>query len=167
MDPLLAGLIVALIGAAGGFLGSFVGARVAAGSQERIAQKQIESQLRLAAIDRRLQVHQEAYTFWIRAMRALRKRDELATILPEAYDWWDRNCLYFSSPELATDFKRTMSEAGSYEAMLNAADRFLMEKIMNEMMETGPKLQRAVGLPLIGNPIIEDKELKGNNLNVK
>jgi len=161
MDPILAGLVGAIIGSVGGFLGSFVGARVAAGSQERIAQQQIESQLRLAAIDKRLQVHQEAYAYWIKIIRAMGDRETLGDLLKQAYEWWDNNCLYFSSPDLATDFRRTITEAGGYETMRRGgASATLLEDIYKQLMATGEKIQSAVGLPAIGNVQLQAKEKK-------
>ena len=49
--------------------------------------------LRMAAIDKRLAVHQEGYTLLRRALRNRQKENFWDTIF-EAQEWWENNCLY-------------------------------------------------------------------------
>jgi hypothetical protein len=49
-------------------------------------------QLRLAAIDKRLQVHQEAFTNWRKLFTS--NADDMEMVAQECRDWWNLNCLY-------------------------------------------------------------------------
>lgn len=52
-------------------------------------------QLRMAAIDKRLQAHQEAYALWRELVRlAFGDPRLLGEKVMESQAWWDRNCLY-------------------------------------------------------------------------
>ncbi len=53
------------------------------------------NQLRLAAIDRRLQAHQEAYAYWAALMKYIHE-DRVDEVAREAEDWWTHNCLYLT-----------------------------------------------------------------------
>ena len=55
-----------------------------------------KNQLRLAALDRRLQAHQDAYTLWLRLMRNTHKHEELSPIVIECQNG-GKNCLFLSS----------------------------------------------------------------------
>ena len=59
-------------------------------------------QLRLAAVDKRLQVHQEAFTLW-RKMLEFAYDDEVGKVVLEAQAWWEQNCIYLE-PEARQAF---------------------------------------------------------------
>jgi hypothetical protein len=50
-------------------------------------------QLRLAAIDRRLEVHQEAFTLWRELMSVMHSKD-VDEVAKKCGDWWGKNCVY-------------------------------------------------------------------------
>jgi hypothetical protein len=50
-------------------------------------------QLRLAAIDRRLEVHQEAFTLWRELMSAMHG-DGVREAATNCDEWWGSNCIY-------------------------------------------------------------------------
>lgn len=66
----------------------------------RVRQQDWEHQLRLAALDRRLQAHQDAFHFWWRLSGILHGEpvdpDALMGCASEFSDWWSKNCLYLS-----------------------------------------------------------------------
>lgn len=51
-----------------------------------------QNSLRMAALDRRLQAHQEAFTLWRKLV--LHARDDFEDVMVEVQDWWEKNCLY-------------------------------------------------------------------------
>ncbi|WP_028215333.1 hypothetical protein [Paraburkholderia mimosarum] len=58
-------------------------------------------QLRMAALDKLLQAHQEAFALWRRLYRGVHS-DEIAEIVKECEKWWNDNCLYLE-PEAFSD----------------------------------------------------------------
>ena len=55
---------------------------------------QYKNQLRLAALDRRLEVHQQAYALWQKLMDVLYDKERIGEVIRECQDWWVRNNLY-------------------------------------------------------------------------
>ena len=54
-------------------------------------------QLRLAAVDRRLQTHQEAFELWRKIMKAVHT-EEMGPVTIECQHWWEQNCVYLEPP---------------------------------------------------------------------
>lgn len=50
-------------------------------------------QMRFAAIDRRLEVHQQAFTLWRQLIQKVHT-DEIGGTVIECQRWWEGNCLY-------------------------------------------------------------------------
>lgn len=55
---------------------------------------QYKNQLRLAALDRRLEVHQQAFALWQKLMDVLYDRERIGEVIMECRDWWIENNLY-------------------------------------------------------------------------
>ncbi|MDR4510052.1 MAG: hypothetical protein MRJ65_17760 [Candidatus Brocadiaceae bacterium] len=55
----------------------------------------VRHQLRIAALDRRLQAHQEAFELWRKLISNVHNND-IGNVVIECQDWWDKNCLYLS-----------------------------------------------------------------------
>jgi hypothetical protein len=53
-------------------------------------------QLRLAALDRRLKAHQQAFTLWQELDRN-KTTDKIDSVILECQKWWDNNCLYLDT----------------------------------------------------------------------
>lgn len=51
-----------------------------------------KQQLRMAAVDRRLQAHQEAFALWRKMIGT--GAEGTGAIVLECQEWWDQNCLY-------------------------------------------------------------------------
>lgn len=63
-----------------------------------LAQGEWKNQLRLAAIDKRLEVHQKAYSLLRKFMRILSNDEQTnKALFDECQDWWDNNSLYLTS----------------------------------------------------------------------
>ena len=69
-----------------------------------IAKKERITQFRLAALEKRLAVHQEAYTLWTELYWSLNKPEDIGSIAHKCQEWWYRNCLYLD-PESRKSFK--------------------------------------------------------------
>jgi hypothetical protein len=62
-----------------------------------LEQLKARNQLRMAALDTRLRVHQEAFTNWRKLFTS--SGDEMEEVAKECSDWWNLNCLYLE-PEV-------------------------------------------------------------------
>lgn len=157
-------VIVPLVSA---IMGGVISAHIAAVNQSRITEKRFQHELKLAALDKRLEVHQQAYTWWLNVLRSLFEKEKLhKEILPSAYKWWDENCLYLHK-NVAHKLRAAFLIAGTYEVMAdayrgqpNGADS--IERMHLDIASVGPLIQAAVGLPEI-NP----SELASNSRDQK
>jgi len=83
-DPVL----TALVGLGGTLVGALIAVIVA--RHNRI------HQMKLAALEKRLATHQEAYAFCHAFCQYLRHESKLPKIVDASERWWFRNCLYLS-----------------------------------------------------------------------
>lgn len=75
-------------------------------------------QLRLAALDRRLLAHQEAFILW-RELFASIHTPEVGKAVLKCQEWWERNCLYLE-PNVREAFVDAYSAAHSHQALVQA-----------------------------------------------
>src|SRR5262245_13021112 len=54
-----------------------------------------KQQLRMVAVEKRLEAHQQAYTLW-RKLRSNAHLEGINSIVLECQEWWERNCLYLA-----------------------------------------------------------------------
>jgi len=79
------------------FLGLLVGGAVTGLIQYGIAEADWKHQLRTAALEKRLQVHQEAFALW-RSIRQLIESDVgKPSLIEECEKWWENNNLYLTA----------------------------------------------------------------------
>jgi len=55
------------------------------------------NQLKMAALDKRLEAHQAAYKLWLQLRRSLHKRDKNTDMVIKCQNWWEKNCLYLDT----------------------------------------------------------------------
>jgi len=139
VDPVLAGLLGALIGAGVALAGSLL--------QARTARLQRRDQYRLAALDRRLQAHQEAFTLWTRVLWSISEAS-VSERAGDAQEWWIQNCLYLD-PAASEAFRKAFLTAPSIR---HTDDLHLRKLEMADVMRVGDLLLTAVSLPPIAEP---------------
>ncbi|MEM5419642.1 hypothetical protein [Paraburkholderia ferrariae] len=86
-----------------------------------IEQLKSKHQLRVAAIDRRLQAHQEAFKLW-RKLYAKAHSDEVSAIIRECQAWWEDNCLYLDEKS-RNAFANAYWAAGHHKMLLQSPVR--------------------------------------------
>jgi hypothetical protein len=109
-------------------------------------------QLRVAAIDRRLAAHQEAFALWRRLNQHLDAED-LHVIVTECNDWWTANCLYLE-PDARQAFSDAYWGASMYRQLRRTQDinpthdigPIVLERL-NTIIEAGNRIAKAVELP--------------------
>jgi hypothetical protein len=75
-----------------------------------------EHQLRLAALDRRLEAYQQAFTLWQKLYSALHS-DRMTSVVIECQNWWNSNCLYLDA-QAREAFIRACTAANQHESLL-------------------------------------------------
>jgi len=73
-------------------------------------------QLRMAAVDRRLQAHQEAFTLW-REILSTVHTEEIGKTVQKCQTWWEQNCVYLES-KVRVGFLDAYSASHGHSKML-------------------------------------------------
>ncbi len=77
--------------------------------------------LRLAAVERRLAAHQEAYALWCGLLRDLHNPDRVHEAAVRCQSWWRENCLYLD-PKSRREFWDGSLDAAMYHDLKGVAD---------------------------------------------
>jgi len=109
-------------------------------------------QLRLAALERRLVAHQEAYTRWWQ-LRRLIMRDEGLKLFDFAYgceEWWTQNCIFLEA-EAREAFYKAIINAHVHGALIRdgSVSEGSKKESLAAIRRAGPLLVKAVELPVI------------------
>ena len=111
-------------------------------------------QLRLAAIDKRLEKHQEAYSLWWELRGASRKRDAIGSVVMKCQNWWVNNNLYLDK-EAREAFYRAFLVAANHPILIapGGPRDEIAAKTIRESAETidraAEAIERTVDLPSI------------------
>lgn len=106
-------------------------------------------QLRLAAVDKRLEVHQQGYTHWRKLMANLQSK-EIGAIVFECQTWWENNCLYLSPSAreaFMVAYHSAMIQKSLYEAR---SDGNALKNNLERIAAAGKELVAGVALPSLG-----------------
>lgn len=127
------------------------------------------NQLRLAAVDRRLQAHQDAFRLWRKLARKLYS-EELTGVLLECQEWWEANCLFLSA-EARSAFHAAMWAAHGHEDFVSWAREARSDDAMRQVRENRDVLTRAgevivqgADLPSLGERESQDVTTKTESL---
>lgn len=124
-------------------------------------QKQ-KGQLRFAALDRRLEVAQQAHVLWWNLLRALHT-PEIGTEIQKCQEFWVNNRLYLSE-DVSFSFRRAYMAAGDHENLKEAVrhDASLRSEVQENfkrITEAGEIIVRSVAIPPLNEVPVSD-ELK-------
>jgi hypothetical protein len=105
-------------------------------------------QLRLAALDRRLEAHQEAFALW-RELVGNVYTDEIGKTVLKCQDWWDKNCLYLE-PGVRQAFIQSYAAAHSHRTLVESRpDAKLVTEHWERVIQVGDLILAAVQLPTL------------------
>lgn len=120
-----------------------------------IEDSKAKHQLRMAALDRRLQAHQEAFTLW-RELLASTHTEEIGKIVIKCQDWWVKNCLYLE-PKVRDAFVSAYYAAHSHNGYVRAG---LDSKSLTENWELISRfsnvLFEAIQLPPLSDAAVKE-----------
>ncbi len=132
------------------FIGVLVGSLISGFVQFAMSEANIRQQLRLAALDKRLQAAQEAMTLWHRICEAGEKGQDELEVLQDCKNWWDTNSLYLTA-EARNAFNKAYRAAGDlFVARARHADWNEMKALADVINGASKVITESVDLPSIG-----------------
>ncbi|MBT2299258.1 hypothetical protein J7E70_02160 [Variovorax paradoxus] len=140
------------VGTVSGVLGALVtlwGERHKFFWSDRIERRRFEHAMRSAALEKRLDKHQEAWTHWDNLRRAVGTRDEgaIRTERLKCDDWYSKNCLYLG-PQARVAFWRSIIYAQAhFEAMQGRMPAERVIEWSQLIAAAGSVISRGVALP--------------------
>lgn len=170
-------LLVGILALLGGFLGSYLrtkGKNLATKQDTEEITKKVESikaeyakqlellvqehriflqgqerkhELSVAALDKRLAAHQEAYALWWELMGSAGKREKAHEVVLKCQEWWVHNSLYLS-PEVREAFSQAYHAASFHSDLLTAhGDGKDIRDNWRTIRQAGEVIVKAVALP--------------------
>ena len=169
MLPMLAAISLVFwykIDVAIGLLGVLIGSVISAITSWMVTrentkqqQKDRKQQLAMAALDKRLQVHQEAFVIWKNIVSVIRNLEKpFKIVVEEAEEWWYNNCLYLDS-KASENFWDCIITAPGYRRLYkvheeklkrelsNESDEKMLNETWNTILEPGRSIPAGVELP--------------------
>lgn len=133
--------------------------------------KQIENhshhnRLKVAALDKRLEAHQHAYTLWLQLRRSVHNKDKNTDMVIKCQKWWEGNCLYLDM-ESRKAFMSSIHAVALHPDLTGG--QALKEEVKENwryINECGEILIRGAGLPSFGeNELKEIDEIDESRAN--
>ena len=118
---------------------------------EHLEQARQRHQLQVAALDRRLAVHQEAYTLWWGLTTVAHDQDDAkrASYVRKCEDWWAKNCLYLT-PDARIAFRRSYFAARDHKDCKDARDSDLVRRNWKTILAASDAIVEGAELPSWG-----------------
>lgn len=108
------------------------------------------NQLKLVALERRLQVHQEAFTLWREVYGALHT-EEIGKVILRCQDWWEKKCLYLE-PEVRNSFVAAYGAANTQRMLVQSLQNYETINANMKVVTDFPNiLFKAMELPLLNS----------------
>lgn len=119
-----------------------------------------KQQLRMAALEKRLAAHQEAYTRWRELMSKASSSDEKDVIIycQQCEEWWKRNCLYLGR-EAREAFRQASFAAKDHPRLRAEGGGFTSAEVTENfdiIRKAGVEIVSGAELPSLGELEAED-----------
>ena len=114
----------------------------------------VQHALRFAAIDRRLQAHQEAFCLWRRLLEAISDDAGRGKLVLECQDWYRKNCLYLEK-DAREAFSIAYSSAGILSQFQDTRSNDSVVSLRKDILNAGKVIAETVSLP--GLTVVEEK----------
>lgn len=138
-----------------GLAGAVVGAAIAASVQFVTSRSEQLDRYRLAAIEKRLQAHQEAFALWIKLLSKVHSENEIGAVVMECQTWWENNCLYLEE-KARKAFRTAYTCAFNHKDYLkDRSNPQLVKDNWADVVAAGEALANAVALPPVGDLVKE------------
>jgi hypothetical protein len=121
-------------------------------NQVLLEQVKLRGQLRLAAAEKRLEIHQEAFVMW-RGLLQVVHTAQVREVVRTCQTWWEHNCLFLTA-EARGAFMRAYQAAADHQMILdgprNDETARLARENWNTIMRAGLDIVEGVNLPAMG-----------------
>ena len=146
-----------------GMIGITVGALISGFFSYFINETNYKKQLRLAALDKRLEAHQQAFTLWSEIVSNIYEINKINDVIQKSEIWWLKNCLYLG-PKSRSAFHACLLFAGNHSNLCNASipkhdNKIERHESWKIIMLPGKTLVEEMELPNLN----EDEFLKRKN----
>lgn len=131
-----------------GLLGVATGAFISEFSHRQYARDERRHKLRMAALDKRLQAHQEAFSLWRKILADMGDSSKIGETVDRCQEWWDNNCLYLTS-EARQAFVRAYLSANTRHVTLMSRDIEAVRTEFEIIKRAGDLIVQGVELPII------------------
>jgi len=131
-----------------GLLGVIVGALISEGAKSVSAERNRTHQLRLAAIEKRLQTHQEAYSRWRMLIRRINLEENVIETVAKNQLWWEASCLYLE-PAAREAFLHALLSASAHQVEKGKGKTDRLENLYENIRIAGDLIVKGVELPTI------------------
>jgi hypothetical protein len=106
-------------------------------------------QLRMAALERRIEVHQQGYTLWVKLVGSVYREEQLGSVVIECQDWWQRHCLYLDGAGREAFRDAYMAATHHHDLVKAREDAQVLRENWATIMRAGELIVTAVELPSI------------------
>ena len=108
------------------------------------------NRLKMAALDKRLEAYQQAYTLWLRLRRSVHNKDKNIDMVIKCQDWWEENCLYLDMESRKAFLSSIHAVALHPDLTGGQATREEVEENWSVINECGETIIKCAGLPTFG-----------------
>ena len=119
------------------------------------------NQLRMAALEKRLDAHQHAFTLW-RILLEKAHEGDTVHIVGECQAWWDRNCLYLSADARLAFNKAYFAAVHLRAVSKDPSNPEAAIQYMQHIQDAGSAIVAGVELPSLGER--EAQRIYSNNV---
>lgn len=138
-----------------GMIGITIGALISGFFSYFISETNYRKQLRLAALDRRLETHQQAFSLWWDIRSNIFTEEKLSEIIQNATNWWQKNCL-FLGPKSRSAFYACLIFAANHADLVKyrtpgSEDKKEIRESWDIIMLPGKTLVEEMALPSLAD----------------
>jgi len=128
-------------------VGVIIGSAISTITQLIISKRERKDKFRLAALDKRLEAHQEAYTLWIELINLITiiSDEKFWNTYNKAKDWWNKNCLYLDDKSKLNFNECLMNFFQFYPFAFNGS-KSGEDEALKQIKETGKIIAQGVEL---------------------
>jgi hypothetical protein len=128
--------------------GTLLGVGISTGVQLVISNRERADKFKLAALEKRLEVHQKAFSLWYDLMWSVNKDEARDEMVKKCDDFWKTHCLYLD--EKSREAFRTATIAAPFVHIFENTES--MKKEFNKVRAAGKAIVEGVNLPFLGEP---------------
>jgi hypothetical protein len=116
---------------------------------ERLEKLSFTNRLRLAALDRRLETHQKAYTLWRDLLHSVYDQQAIGEKVLFCQKWWEENCIYLEKEAREGFYRAYIAAHGHHQLIDSHTNAEAVKASWAVIKNAGDEILRSVELPPI------------------